>query len=229
VQFVIVLAAGSGVRFGGSALPKQLVEVGGKPLFIHSVDTYRGMAEIDRIYLVVNPKYAERFAKIIDQWGYGDRLVTVPGGATRQESIRNALDVIDLTDGLVVLQNAASPLTSVALIRECLAAARSHGAVVAYYPAYHTIFEVADDKLGTLLAREALGYTCDPTVYRLSVLRAALAEQESRGGLHRETTISIVREMGIPIFLIRSPYDNIKVTIPTDVAAVEAIIRERLS
>ena len=128
MQFVIVLAAGSGVRFGGSALPKQLVEVGGKPLFIHSVDTYRGMAEIDRIYLVVNPKYAERFAKIIDQWGCGDRLVTVPGGATRQESIRNALDVIDLTDGLVVLQNAASPLTSVALIRECLAAARSDGA-----------------------------------------------------------------------------------------------------
>ena len=99
----------------------------------------------------------------------------------------------------------------------------------AYYPAYHTIFELADDKLGTLLAREALGYTCDPTVYRLSVLRAALVEQERRGGLYRETTLSIVREIGTSVSLIRSPYDNIKVTMTTDMAAVEAIIRERVS
>lgn len=227
MKIAVILASGSGTRFGGHSVPKQLTELMGKPLFVHALETYRKIQEIDRSYLVVNPVFAEQFAKILHEFGWQNEVTTLEGGRTRQVSISNALQAIPEEDGLVVLQNSVSPLTSEELIRECLEAAHDVEAVQAYCPAYHTIFELAGDRLGSVLQRSGLGYTCDPTVYRVSLLRRVFSHLERSGGLQGEDTLSVVRALGVPVTLVRSDYENTKVTTRFDLMTVEAIMRGR--
>ncbi|MBT8443397.1 MAG: 2-C-methyl-D-erythritol 4-phosphate cytidylyltransferase, partial [Gammaproteobacteria bacterium] len=86
----LILAAGKGERFGSDRLPKQFIDVAGKPLFIHSVATYASLPEIDRIVLTSNPEYSERMREDLERYGLTDAVLLVDGGATRQASVANA-------------------------------------------------------------------------------------------------------------------------------------------
>ena len=219
----IILAGGSGERFGSGTMPKQLVALGGKPLFVHCLETYRGMSEIDRICLVVNPRHSEDFVGVLRQRGWQDGIVVAQGGSTRQASIASALDALPPEEGGVIIHNAASPFTSAGLIRKCLSALATHQAVQAYVPAEQTIFEKEGDVLKTLLPRQSLGMTCDPTVYDMALLRRAMEHQQRRHGNVGETTLSIVQELGVTVTLVPSDRDNIKLTTTNDLRLAEAI------
>lgn len=218
----VVLAGGSGRRFTPGPVPKQLVPLDGRPLFTHCLETYLGIDRIDGVRLVVHADHADRFESVLHERGLVDRVSTVLGGPTRQASIANALRDLDFAGGLVVLQNAASPLTSPDLVRRCLDAAGSHVAVQAFVPALHTVFDVDGQTMGRVLPRARLGYTCDPTVYRLDVLRRVVAALD--GDPRGEDTVSVARRLGIAVHLVRSDHDNLKITTRADLGAAEALL-----
>ena len=217
----VILSAGRGVRFDRER-PKQLVEICGKPLFMHALDLYRELPGVDRVVLVVNPDTVTAVARILGERSCDDVSV-VTGGATRQQSIGNALRWLAenglVDDDLVVLHNGASPNTPPELVRRCLAAAGGADVVQAYAPALFTTFEIDGANMGAVLPRENLGYSCDPTVYRARALRRALEWQAARG-LGGDSTIDAVRAQGVRVALVRSPYTNIKVTTPWELEAV---------
>ncbi len=209
----LILAAGAGHRFGS---PKQLAPLRGKPLFLHAVDTYLGMREIAEVILVVPGGRARTFLRALG----GRPVKVVAGGRTRLASVRAGLRHLP-DEGLVVLQNAASPLTSAALVRRCLKAARATGAATAFVPASHTVFRRRKDRLGPVLERAELGYACDPQVFETALLRRAVAS--SRGRRDRPT-VDLVRRLGRPVRLVESGLGNLKVTTEADLAAVAALL-----
>lgn len=206
----VILAAGSGVRIGGE--PKQFAVVAGKPLFRHSLDRYREIPAVSSIYLVVHPDHAGRYEEALGAGGSAPVLV-VPGGATRRESVARAAG--EVREEIVVLQNAASPLTGRGLVERCIALAGRHRAVQAYMRAWHTVFTLADGAMGDVLDRSRLGYTCDPTVYRRELLQEAVAVAD-RDGFRGESTLDIVRELGCDVHCVESDWTNLKVTTPND-------------
>lgn len=209
----IVPAAGVGSRLGQQE-PKQFADLHGRPVIARTVANLTWCA---RVVVVHHPDHRERTVRMLDQAGSLPSLTLVPGGATRRLSIAAALEAIaDLPDTTnVVIQNAASPNTPPSLGVACVAALETHEMAQAYVPAVHTIFRKSEGELAEVLPRSALGYTADPTAYRLSCLRriaARQAEDSQDGHMMSDTA----RAMGIAIRLVPSPESNIKLTTPND-------------
>jgi 2-C-methyl-D-erythritol 4-phosphate cytidylyltransferase len=122
-----------------------------------------------------------------------------------------------------VLQNAASPNTSPDLLHACLAGLSTHDVVQAYVPAVHTIFSHDGRELTEVLPRSGLGYSADPTVYRLGCLRRIVAAQAADIAAG-EMTLDTARALGIPVLLVPSPSSNIKLTTAADLILLRALV-----
>jgi len=219
----IILAAGDGTRFSNLKYPKQFARVLGKPLFIHCLETYMSINEIQRIHLVINPKFKKMFATLLDKYGYLTKVNQILGGVDRQHSITMALDQI-AEKGLVVIQNSVSVITTPILISKCIEAARNKDVATAYVPAFHTVFNHSNGRLVESYERQSLGYTCDPLVYRVSVIKKAIRFAE-RQGLRNRPTLELIQGIGKSIHLIKSDPLNVKVTTKADLEYVREIIK----
>lgn len=213
---VVLLAAGSGTRFG-SDTPKQLQRLGDKSLVQLATESYRPAG---LLVVVHHPGHGAEIRRAVEAAGPSGTVAMVAGGSSRRKSIERALHEIDrrgrADDDLVVLQNAASPHTPEELVRRCLEAAESSGAAQAYVPCHHTVVMLTGRTIDSVLPRDELGYTADPTVYRLDVLRRAMAGAAADTG---EMTLDLVRGQGVEVTAVMSPTSNVKVTVPSDLDA----------
>ena len=216
----VVLAAGVGSRLGDE-LPKQFLDLHGTPVLTRTV---AGLAGCSRIVVVSHPQHLERTRALVEQACPPDRVRLVAGGATRRLSIAAALAALeDLPDDLpLVLQNAASPNTPWTLVQSCLDALDAYEVVQAYVPALHTVFSHEAGELVDVLPRSRLGYSTDPTVYRLGCLRRITAAQAAEVSLG-EMTLDTARALGIPIGLVPSPDTNLKLTTRNDLLVLRAL------
>jgi 2-C-methyl-D-erythritol 4-phosphate cytidylyltransferase len=217
----VVLAAGVGARVGGDE-PKQFLELNGTPVLERTV---RALDWCERVVVVHHPDHAGRTTRLVEHAGLGSRVALVTGGATRRESIAAALAALVETDDEVplVLQNAASPNTPRELLQACLAGLGTHDVVQAYVPAVHTIFSHDGRELTEVLPRRGLGYSADPTVYRLGCLRRIVAAQAA-DPTAGEMTLDTARALGIPVLLVPSPSSNIKLTTAADLILLRALV-----
>ncbi|MDP9418390.1 MAG: 2-C-methyl-D-erythritol 4-phosphate cytidylyltransferase [Actinomycetota bacterium] len=216
----VVLAAGVGSRTGHE-LPKQFLDLNGRPVLARTV---ANLAWCRRVVVVHHPEHLDRTREVLRDAAPPDRLVLVPGGATRRLSVAAALAAVaDLPDAVpLVLQNAASPNTPVELVEQCVAALESYDVAQAYVPAVHTVFEHENGELARVLPRVDLGYSADPTVYRLGCLRRIAAAQAAAVSLG-EMTLDTARALGIPVRLVPSPDTNIKLTTVTDLLVLQQL------
>jgi 2-C-methyl-D-erythritol 4-phosphate cytidylyltransferase len=217
----VVLAGGIGARVGAEA-PKQFLELNGSPVLVRTVTS---VIWCDRVVVVHHPEYRDLTRSLLEHTGLASRVELVPGGSTRRQSVAAALEALaEIDDDVaIVLQNAASPNTPRELIKACLDGLSTHEVVVAYVPAVHTIFSHDGREVAEILPRSILGYTTDPTVYRLGCLRriaAAQADGRSTG----EMTIDTARALGIPVLMVPSPATNLKLTTSHDRIVLEAIL-----
>ena len=216
----VVLAAGTGSRLGDE-LPKQFVELNGASVLER---TLRSLAWCDRIVVVHHPEHLDRTRQVVEQVRRPGHARLVPGGSTRRLSITAALAVLDdlPEDVPLILQNAASPNTPKQLFVECLQALGSYDVAQAHVPALHTIFAHDAGELTQVLDRKALGYSVDPTVYRLGCLRRIVRAQESALS-EGEMTLDTARQLGIRVRLVPSPDSNVKLTTRNDLIVLRAL------
>jgi 2-C-methyl-D-erythritol 4-phosphate cytidylyltransferase len=217
----VILAAGAGSRVGADT-PKQFLDLDGTPVLLRTVNS---LAWCDRVVLVHHSDFRELTCDLLQHCPVASKVELVPGGATRRESVAAALEALtDAADDVaLVLQNAASPNTPRGLVEACVDGLRSHEVVQAYVPAVHTIFSHDGREVTEVLARGNLGYSADPTVYRLACLRRIVAAQRNSGG-SGDTTIDTARALGFPALLIRSPESNVKLTTNHDLIVLQALL-----
>ena len=217
----VVLSAGVGARVGAET-PKQFLDLNGVPALVRSVSS---VGWCERVIVVHHPDYADLTRDLLASSGLLSRVTLVPGGATRRQSVAAALEALANAedDVALVLQNAASPNTPRQLIADCVARLATHDVVVAYVPAVHTIFSHDGRELTEVLPRKTLGYTTDPTVYRLGTLRR-IAEAQAASADAGEMTIDTARALGIDVLLVRSPETNLKLTTNNDLLVLRAIL-----
>ncbi|MDH3767467.1 MAG: 2-C-methyl-D-erythritol 4-phosphate cytidylyltransferase, partial [Gammaproteobacteria bacterium] len=193
---VAILAAGQGQRFGRRPLPKQFETIAGKPVFVYSVELYRGLESVGPLLLVAHPELIDETAECLVRFGCADGVTVVAGGETRRASIANAVHWLMehgsmADDDSIILQNAASPNTREELVRRCIEVARNADAVQAYMPELRTVFAMESDTVSSVLRRGQHAVSCDPTIYRFHVLREAL-DSQSRFDLPGDATTDIV-------------------------------------
>ena len=216
----VIPAGGVGTRVAAET-PKQFLALNGIPVLVHTVRSVMGC---DRVMVVHHPEYLDVTHDLLERAGLVSRVELVPGGATRRQSIAAALEALaDAGDDVaIVLQNAASPNTPRSLVEACLDGLSTHDVAVGYVPAVHTIFSHDGHELAEVLPRSSLGYTADPTVYRLGCLRRIAAAQAENAGAG-EMTIDTARALGLPVLLVPSPETNLKLTTANDLIVLQAL------
>lgn len=223
---VLLLAAGSGRRFGGE-IPKQYVAVAGKPLLVHSLLSLAAEARIG----FVQPVIAEGdalFAKATAGLTLPYRLLPpVVGGAERSESMRAGLVALPGDVDLVAVHDAARPCPSAALLADVLDVAGRHGAAVPGLPVHDTIKIVnRDGRVTETLPRGALRAVQTPQVARRAWFEAALEREAERLHLHTDDA-SLLEAAGFPVYVSQGEPENRKITTSEDMQWLQGWLETR--
>jgi 2-C-methyl-D-erythritol 4-phosphate cytidylyltransferase len=198
----IVPAAGAGERLGAD-VPKAFAVLGGRPMVEWSLDVLRQVC--DRVVVAVPP----------------DRVEPpdfVAGGATRSESVRNALAAAPEAS-VAVVHDAARPLVTVELVRRCLdALEEGYDGVIAAIPVTDTVKEVEHGNIVRTPDRGRLWAAQTPQVFRAEALRSATGEATDDA--------SLVEAMGGKVRVIEGMRENFKVTTPLDARVAEMLLAD---
>jgi 2-C-methyl-D-erythritol 4-phosphate cytidylyltransferase len=196
----IVPAAGAGERLGAD-VPKAFAVLGGRPMVEWSLDVLREVC--DRVVVAVP----------------ADRAAApdfVAGGATRTQSVKNALDAAPEAS-VVVVHDAARPLVTVELVRRCLDALEGYDGVIAAIPVTDTMKVVEDGEVIRTPDRGRLWAAQTPQVFRADVLRRASRAEATDDA-------SLVEAAGGRVRVVEGMPENLKVTTPLDVRIAEMLL-----
>jgi 2-C-methyl-D-erythritol 4-phosphate cytidylyltransferase len=202
----IVVAAGCGTRFGA---PKQFLVAAGARLVDRAVTAAASVC--DEVVVVLPPDRT---------WDGPPVAAAVAGGATRSDSVRAGLDVLDARTEIVVVHDAARPLADAGLFELVVDAVRAGAdAVVPALPVADTVKRIADDRVVDTLDRAGLVTVQTPQAFRIERLRAAHA-----GGAQATDDAALVEAGGGRVVVVAGDPRNIKVTTVGDLAIVEALL-----
>lgn len=228
----VVLAGGIGTRMGG-AVPKQLIELAGRPILLHAVAAFDAAPEIDEIAVLMAPAYVEQVRAMLAAERYGTLIHVAAGGSTRTESTRLALAALGDADRTVLLHDAARPLVTPALIGECVRALESADAITAAVASTDTVATVAVRDAGMVITgigdRALLRRVQTPQGFRLSTIRRAYALADADPGFVATDDTSVVLRYlpDVAVRVVEGDEANIKITTPADLALAAAILGAR--
>ena len=207
----IVLAGGTGSRFTGSFIPKQFVQVRGKPILAYVLETYQHLALVDDVTLVVNRRYEQLYYDIVDTYGFWKVRRMVPGGATRQASSAAGLASVEPCD-VVVVQDGVRPFGTVRCIMEAVETARRVGAANVVVPTLDTVVEVVDGTIVGVPNRRRLYLGQAPQAFRYDVLVEAHRRAAADGIEDASDDAQLVLRTGGRVDVVRGAYTNFKIT-----------------
>lgn len=220
----IIVAAGSGTRFG-SIVPKQFLEIGGKPLLIHTLERFESCAAIDEIVLVLPATEIENFQNITVKFNLKKLSKIVSGGTFRAASVLNGFGAVDSESAeIVAVHDGARPLVSSEEITKTVEMARQTGAACLVAGVTDTIKEVADGKIIATIDRAKLRRALTPQCFRYEILKRAFAENEIGEAVTDECFL--VEKLGCEIAAVEGSAKNIKVTTPGDFLLAENLLKQ---
>jgi 2-C-methyl-D-erythritol 4-phosphate cytidylyltransferase len=220
----IVPAAGRGARLGPGA-PKALRLLGGMPLLVHAVRSLAAARLVDLVIVAAPPDQVTAVRALLADHHTGATLHVVPGGATRQDSVRVALAALPDGVGVVLVHDAARPLAPVELVDAVAAAVRAGAdAVVPALPVTDTVKRVDGDLVTETVDRSALRSVQTPQGFRRAVLEEAHLGLPDMG---ITDDAGLVERAGYSVVVVPGAEEAFKVTRPIDLVLAEAVLARR--
>ncbi len=220
----VILAAGKGLRMGG-LVPKQYLELAGRPILAHTLEAFDSAPSVDTIVIVSTDEEVIK-EDILKCWPIRKFVSFVEGGTERQDSVWKALNAIGNCD-IIVIHDGVRPLIQVPVIEESIAVARQFGAAVAGMPSKDTI-KVVDDQGFSIKTpdRSRLWAIQTPQTFQFSLLKEGHIKAKKDGYIGTDDS-SLLERMDLPVKLIKGGYDNIKITTPDDLIIASEILKAR--
>lgn len=224
MNIAVILAGGMGIRLGGS-LPKQYIEVMGRPVISYCLDIFEGHDEVDFVWIVAE----ERWRDFLLKWaGAKFKGFSMPG-KNRQLSIYNALaDISRFADekDLVIVHDGVRPLLSGGQISECINACRTHEGAVPMLPMKDTVYMGEGGKITSLLEREKIFAGQAPEVFRLGAYFKANKRLLPEKILSINGSAEPAVLAGMDIAMIPGDENNFKITTRADLERFCRIVEE---
>jgi 2-C-methyl-D-erythritol 4-phosphate cytidylyltransferase len=220
---VVIVAAGSGSRTGGTEL-KQFRWIAGKPMLLHSLQTFMARADVVSVVCVLPQSHAADPPPWIFQCDV-DRLMISLGGRTRTESVANGLDDLPDEARIVLVHDAARPFVDDATIERVITEVRAGRAATAGMPMVDTLKETDDDgRILRTVDRERLWRAQTPQGFTRSVIVRAHREAKARR-LVATDDAALCEMLGLDVRMVRGSERLMKVTEESDFARAEALAR----
>jgi 2-C-methyl-D-erythritol 4-phosphate cytidylyltransferase len=225
----VVLAAGSGSRFG-SASPKQLRVLAGRNLIEHCVQAFAHAPGIDTVLVVAAAAIQEQVAR--DLAGHEKVAAVIEGGASRTDSTRRALAWLTASvtgEVKVLFHDAARPLVDQRIIADCIAALDEWQAIGVVVPSSDTIVEVAGGTIQRVLPRHSLARCQTPQGFWLPVISRAYRLADADPAFATMTATDdcgvVLRYLPeVAIGAVTGSERNLKITYTDDLAIANALI-----
>ncbi|XVQ12223.1 2-C-methyl-D-erythritol 4-phosphate cytidylyltransferase [Spirillospora sp. CA-255316] len=223
----VVLAGGIGQRVGAPT-PKQLIEVGGRPILAHAIAAFDAHPGVDTVLVVMAAGHLRTAAALAAPFGKVDAVIE--GGDTRTASTVAALRALEDRPGTarVLFHDAARPFVDAAVIGRVLEALEGYDAVAVGVPSSDTIVAVDEDGLvAGMPPRASLCRFQTPQGFRLGTVRAAYERALADPGLRATDDCGIVHRYlpDVPIRVVEGSERNLKVTHPLDIVLAEHLAR----
>jgi 2-C-methyl-D-erythritol 4-phosphate cytidylyltransferase len=217
----VVVAAGRGTRFGR---PKQLIEIAGRPMLAWSVATFHAMPEIERVIVVTESEWLDDVHVVMS--AIDDRAIAVvPGGATRQASVRCGLQALGEACDAVLVHDGARPLVKAQDVRAGMDAVRPGRAALLAAPVVDTI-KLVDSRTRLVertLDRAKLWAAQTPQFAMREELQRA-HDAAAVSSLEATDDVALLEAIGIEVVVIPVSAENFKVTHPSDAARAELLL-----
>jgi len=217
---VIIPAAGAGKRFGAKG-NKIFQRIGDQPVFIRTIEAFTSRDDVAQTLLVVSEadmdELRERYGGHLGFMG----VKIVPGGATRSESVRNALAIVCDDSDLVCVHDAVRPCVSQLWIDAVFKEAAKSGAAILAYPVHGTLKKVSDNGvIDATVCREGLWEAQTPQVFATDLLRRAY-----EAGTDATDDAELVQKLGHGVSVVMGDPRNVKITTQADLDFAAAVIR----
>ena len=220
MRAAIVVAAGNSQRMG---FDKLTADLGGRPLFIRTLERFENCPEVDEIVLVANEERIKNFGGLVAEFGLKKVAAVVAGGAERHLSVWQGLRALSEGIELVAVHDGARPLISSSTISKAMLLATKCGAVALAAPVVETLKKADNDGLlAGSIDRSGLWTMQTPQIFRRDWLVAAYELVLARGARVTDET-SAVEMAGFPVRLLQSGDWNVKVTYPTDLELARSL------
>lgn len=208
---VIIVAAGSGSRMGGK-VPKQYLELHGKPVIIHTLEIFLRFDPEIKIIVVLAPGHRELWERTAASFRITDGFILASGGPTRYESVKSGLAHVDQED-LVGIHDAVRPLVSQDTLQRCYDAADRDGSGVPVIEMDETVRIYDDLGESRQLDRSRLRRVQTPQVFRSDRIKEAYLQTP---GQDFTDDASVYETIFGPVTLVEGNRENIKITTPRD-------------
>ena len=215
---VIIVSGGSGTRMG-SLIPKQYLEVNGKPVLAWTLEKFLLFDPGIMIILVIGNKHQSYWDNIRRSYFNNIHVTVTRGGEKRFHSVKNGLKMID-RECVVGIHDAARPMVSIDTIRRCYFSAREYGSAIPVIDVEDTIRSERSG-ISTQLDRETLKRVQTPQVFIASKIKEAYQQPYNQSFTD---DASVFESMFKSVKLVEGNPDNIKITKQTDLVLASAIL-----
>ncbi|GAB3929734.1 2-C-methyl-D-erythritol 4-phosphate cytidylyltransferase [Mucilaginibacter myungsuensis] len=219
--YALIVAGGSGTRMQ-SVVPKQFLLLNGRPLMMYTIEAFYNSTYQPQIIVVMHPNFHTYWQELCVEHNFAIPHVLADGGETRFHSVKAGLALVT-EDGLVAVQDAVRPLTSVDIIDHAYHQAQELGNAVVAVKSRDSVRAVRNGRSESML-RDEIYLVQTPQTFRADILKKAYL-QEFNDGFTDDA--SVVEKDGVMIHLTEGNYQNIKVTYPEDIAIGELLLGMR--
>ncbi|MGO1060973.1 2-C-methyl-D-erythritol 4-phosphate cytidylyltransferase [Planococcus sp. FY231025] len=221
---VVLPAAGSGKRMKADK-NKLLLELFGKPIFIYTLEVFEQDPQCEAIWLAVKADERATIERYVNDYGISKVKGYAQGGMERQDSVRACLEAVPPC-GVVLVHDAARPFIAQHVIDELVNEAEATGAAIAAVPVKDTIKKAAGGVITETVDRAQLWMIQTPQAFRYELLLNAAQAAHEEGFLGTDEAM-LVERMGLPVHIVESTYENVKMTTPEDLIYGKAILESR--
>ena len=233
--FGVILAGGIGSRMGSGEKPKQYINIGRKPIIIHTVEKFMMISQFEKILVLCPEEWMEYTDELIGKHIQArENIIVLSGVNTRNETLMNAIKYIDSEnmlneDTIIVTHDAVRPFVTTRILKDNIKALEKYEACDTVIPATDTIVQSKDgDIISSIPDRKYLYQGQTPQSFKakkLQMLYNELSEDE-KDILTDAAKIFAIKNQSV--HLVKGETFNIKITYPYDLTVAESLIRNGL-
>jgi 2-C-methyl-D-erythritol 4-phosphate cytidylyltransferase len=217
--YVVIVAGGSGKRMGAE-IPKQFLELEGRPVLMHTIERFKTFNDAIEIITVLPENQLRFWIDLQKKHSFNILHTLVKGGANRFLSVRNGLKFVN-TPGLVAIHDGVRPFVSIDTIKRCFETAEKLGnAVPAISPTES--LRIINDHGSIPVNRFHVKQIQTPQVFNAALIKNAYL-QEYNPEFTDDATV--LEKSGEKINLIEGNRENIKITTPEDLLISAALLK----
>jgi 2-C-methyl-D-erythritol 4-phosphate cytidylyltransferase len=217
--YVVIVAGGSGKRMGAE-IPKQFLELAGRPVLMHTIERFKTFSESIEIITVLPENQLRHWLELQKQYSFTVPQTIVKGGSTRFHSVRNGLKFVNVP-GIVAIHDGVRPFVSIDTIRRCFSAAEEMGNAIPSISPIESL-RIVTDTGSRPVGRFSVKQIQTPQVFNADLIKKAYL-QEYKPEYSDDATV--LENTGEKINLVEGNRENIKITNPEDLLISKALLQ----